>query len=418
MPSAPNGDPVRNGSTEAFRAATDTMPGRIVELAFTQSDPRRRGLQWDQRIDVTLGYPTGDTVVQVRLAGQRARVREAAGLPSPLYVLPNGNGIAYGQIELDAASRRYLLEHLEEISNSLTRGSAWVTLWDELLRGSLDAPGFLELAMRALPLESDELNAQQILSYVEGAYWRFIDEASRLAYAPRLESVLWTQLLAAPTQSLKSSYFRAYRDLAMTPEGVARLHRVWRRDEKVPGLTFSEVDEIAMALEIAVRGVQGWQEVLDEQFGRIQNPDRKSRFAFVRPALDADPVVRARFFESLADARNRGHEPWVTEGVAYLNHPLRAAASVRFIAPSLRLLRELQRTGDIFFPKNWMDATLSGHSSPAAARTVRQFLATLPASYPARLRMTIEASGDMLFRAAAVPRQQRSSSTAPRRSVR
>ena len=31
--------------------------------------------------------------------------------------------------------------------------------------------------------------------------------------------------------------------------------------------------------------------------------------------------------------------------------------------PSLDLLVDIQQTGDIFFPKRWMDATLGGHRS-------------------------------------------------------
>jgi aminopeptidase N len=154
-----------------------------------------------------------------------------------------------------------------------------------------------------------------------------------------------------------------------------------------------------MALEIAVRQVADWRAVLDEQLERTENPDRKARFAFVMPALDADPEARARFFGRLRDVKNRAHEPWVLEALIYLHHPLRARASERSVGPSLEMLREIQRTGDIFFPKRWMDATLSGHTSPAAARTVRAFLASLPPSYPPRLRMTIESSADQLFRA-------------------
>ena len=55
------------------------------------------------------------------------------------------------------------------------------------------------------------------------------------------------------------------------------------------------------------------------------------------------------------------------EGLCYLHHPLRAAASEKYIPPSLDMLREIQRTGDIFFPKRWIDATLGGHSSPPSA---------------------------------------------------
>ena len=47
-----------------------------------------------------------------------------------------------------------------------------------------------------------------------------------------------------------------------------------------------------------------------------------------------------------------------------------------------------------------MDATLSGHSSARAARTVRTFLDALPAHYPERLRRVVLSSADTLFRTA------------------
>jgi aminopeptidase N len=151
-----------------------------------------------------------------------------------------------------------------------------------------------------------------------------------------------------------------------------------------------------------VRGVPTWKEVLQQQLARTENPDRQARFAFVMPALDADPAVRDAFFASLAQAENRRHEPWVLEGLAYLHHPLRAAHAERYIPPSLEWLQEMQRTGDIFFPKGWIEATLDSHHSLAAAATVRNFLAALPPSYPPRLRMIVEVSADGLFRASRI----------------
>jgi aminopeptidase N len=90
----------------------------------------------------------------------------------------------------------------------------------------------------------------------------------------------------------------------------------------------------------------------------------------------------------------------VLEALTYLHHPLRAEASLHYIGPSLAMLEEIQRTGDIFFPKRWMDATLSGHSSASAARMVRTFLAELPPEYPDRLRRIVLSSADDLLRAA------------------
>jgi aminopeptidase N len=154
-----------------------------------------------------------------------------------------------------------------------------------------------------------------------------------------------------------------------------------------------------MAMELAVRDVAGANRILDTQYERIRNPDRRHRFAFVRPALSANTSDREASFERFRRIENRRREPWVLEAQRYLNHPLREAHARRFIGPSLELLREIQRTGDIFFPKRWMDATLGGHRSGEAAATVREFLGR-QAEYPERLRWTILSAVDELARAA------------------
>jgi aminopeptidase N len=97
--------------------------------------------------------------------------------------------------------------------------------------------------------------------------------------------------------------------------------------------------------------------------------------------------------------KNRRREPWVLEGLLYLHHPLRAAQSEKYIRPSLDLLIEIQRTGDIFFPTRWMNATLSGHNTKSSADIVRTFL-NEHQDYPIRLRRIILQASDELFRAA------------------
>jgi aminopeptidase N len=119
------------------------------------------------------------------------------------------------------------------------------------------------------------------------------------------------------------------------------------------------------------------------------------------PALSGDPGTRDRFFEGLKDAKNRTHEPWAADGLYYIGHPLRAHESEKYVRPGLELLREIQRTGDIFFPGDWMAALVGGRNSPQSAATVRQFLEEQK-DYPIRLRRTILQSADMLFRASGI----------------
>jgi aminopeptidase N len=354
---------------------------------------------------VTLGYPDSQKDVDVYVSGRDSVVRDVARLPKPLFILPNGGGLAYGLFILDPDSARYLLENMSHVRDPLTRGSAWVTLWDNVLEGHIAPGAFIDAAMRVLPDESDEQNVQRVLAYVSRGFWRYLSQEQRNARSRALEQALRAGIARAGTTSLKSAWFSAFRDDVLTADGVAWLTRIWRREETIPGLPFVETDEITMAMELAVREAPGWEQILQAQLDRTQNPDRKARFAFVMPALSADPQVRAGAFERFRQLENRRREPWVSESLAYLNHPLRAADAERFIRPGLELLADVQRTGDIFFPSAWTGSLLWGHDSAQAAGIVRDFLAQ-QLQYPERLRWTVLTAADDLFRAASFAPQR------------
>jgi aminopeptidase N len=381
--------------------------------AFAQRDPvSGRSLVWNQRVTLTVGSATQIVTRSVRLDFAKpttsvylVHVGPAFGFADIQYVLPTGGGLAYGEFVLDPKSRDYLTRHLHEVPDPLTRGAALVTLWEEMLGGRVTPQAMFEMLVRALPKESDELSAQRLLTLLQRTFWKFLAAADRDRRAPALERLLREGLDRAKTPSLKSAWFNALRDTARTPETLNWIERVWKQTERVPGLTLAEPDYITLALELAVREILTWKTVLDEQSARIQNPDRKAQFEFVRPALSADAAERKAWFDALAEVTNRRRESWVLQGLTYLHHPLRAADGEPYIDASLERLREIQRTGDIFFPKRWMDATLSGHRSASAARKVSRFVERLPKDYPERLRRIIVSSADELFRASRVQHQ-------------
>jgi aminopeptidase N len=378
-----------------------TSGGHLARLTLTQHDPdAARGLVWTQQIDVVLGYQNRLEHIPVHLSEASVDVAKARGQPQPLFILANGGGIAYGEVHLDAASREWLATNITHIRDPLTRASAWLTLWDAVLDGELQTSRLIELALDALPREPDELTVAEILRKLRIAYWRFTPDAARLLLAPRVEEVLRTELMRAPTESLKGAYFGALRNVALTPASIEWLTSVWAGRATIPGLTLAEPDYIALAVDLAIRNGPHWQSIVDQQLARTKNQDRRDRLTFVAPALSSDADERERFFKSLADVKSRQHEPWVLDGLRALHHPLRAESSEKYLQPSLALLREIQQTGDIFFPKGWVDATLGGHSSTTAADTVRAFVAGLDASYPDRLRRIVLSSADPLFRAA------------------
>jgi len=379
----------------------DLAGDTITQLGWSQRDPDSLGVLWKQQLSPTLVY--ADTVrrFSADLTRRRRLVPAARGAPRPLFALANGDGLPYGRFVPDSISMSGLVQHLPGVHDEVLRAAGWLTLWDAMLEGRLPPMTLLDVALRMLETESSELTDQRVLADLRELYWRFLTPVTRQTVAPGLESFLWTRLGQAKTRSLKATYFNAFRDVAITPAALRRLERLWRGTERVRDLPLAERDLTALAENLAVREVPGWEAILRTQRNRITNPDRRARFEFVMPALSADTAVRDALFERLRDATNREHEPWVLSAVGYLHHPLRAERAERYILPSLELLEEVQRTGDIFFPLGWLDATLDGHNTPTAAAIVARFLDSRP-DLSARLRGKVLQAADGLDRSARI----------------
>ncbi len=378
--------------------------GRILKFDLEQSDPKKKNRKWMQHFNLRLGYDEGDNIHPVFMNKRRVTVHDVKGLPLPNYILPNGKGVGYGYFKMDDASRSYLLANLPQIKDPMVRGTAWLNIWDDMLYGHAIPSQVIELGLKALESENDILNIQRILGRINSAYWSYLTQEQRIGLAEKLEKSYQSHLDRAESISLKSTFFRSLRSITLTDSGYTWLKRVWAKEESISGLPLSERDYIALASELALRGKSDNQAILNSQLDRINNPDRKARFAFIMPALSNEENVRDEFFESIKKEENRAREPWVQSAVGYLNHPIRAVSAEKYILPSLELLEEIQRTGDIFFPARFISATLGGHQSENAVQIVNSFLDDRP-DYSSQLRLKILQAADGLYRSANILNQ-------------
>ena len=213
---------------------------------------------------------------------------------------------------------------------------------------------------------------------------------------PALERELWAALTKNPAPNAKKQLFKTYQSIALTPAAQMRLYQIWQTQQAPAGVKLTEDDYTALALALAVRDYAAPVPILPAQLARIKNDDRRQRLQYLMPALAADVATRDAFFESLRTKAGRAKEAWVTAALGYLHHPLRQAASEKYLPASLELLQEIQLTGDIFFPYSWLQATLGSYQSPTAAATVRAFLAAHPGYNPPLRAKLLQASDDLL----------------------
>jgi len=369
-----------------------------TDVLVQQQDPLGGGRLWPQTLTVLAGDSQNYTATVVE---SNQSVVHIAGIADAKFILPNGSGVEYGSFILDQQSQLYLIDNVTSFDSSLVRGAIWITLWDQVLEQRLDPREFLDAVLGALPREQDEQLVSRLLGYLSGVYWRFLPAEIRSGLSAEIEELLWAQVESERSQSSRSAFYSAYRSLAISTDGVARLRRLWQGDEEVTGLPLSEVDKINLASELAIRGVPDSVEILTRQEELIENPDRLARFLFLRDSLAQQSEVRSRFFDSLRFEENRSREAWVGTGLDNLHHPLRAESAEQYILPALELIEEIQATGDIFFPARWLSATLGSHTSVMAAETVMGFLNQSESLSP-RLRLKVLQSADGVFRSAKV----------------
>lgn len=361
-------------------------------------DVADRDLLWQQPVVLAIGSK-GTVHTQVaELHADQTRI-ELPGADRPDFILAGADGVGYGRFELDQASRQFLLANIHDLASGLHRAVAWQHLWEEVLEARVPALELYDSLLVAVNREQDPLIAQQLLGRLQEIWWRYLTDQERRARVAALEASLWQALTDADNAGQKGAYFNTLIDITMTGSGLTLLSDIWYMRRDIPGLPLQEQQFINLAESLALKGVPDAEAILDAQQQRISNPDRLDRFRFVRPALAQSPEERADYFRSFADPANRRQESWVLDATRLIHHPLRARSAIPLILPALMLLEEIQQTGDIFFPLRWLNATLDGHSSMAAAEIVEQFLHQQADMEP-KLRAKLLQAADGLQRAA------------------
>ena len=331
------------------------MPEYSVDIDGTvlQRDPWGRGLKWPQDIDVT-------RIGDVRLL--------------------NVSGKGYGFFAHDTQSLDYSMEHIRDFDRPLQRISILANLYENYLDGRIPALRLAGFLTGFAATEKEPLLVSTALSYLSSLAYH-----GEAALSEEIESQL--EKLARDTSlgNEQSTAFKSLTGFFRNPELADELYRIWKEMEPWPGVKLSENDYTSLAFQLAIRFPERCENILQEQRTRISSADRLREFDFLRPSVSPDRAVRDSVFNSLLLPENRRVEPWAESALSYLNHPLRQDSALDYIRPALEALEEVQRTGDIFFPKRWVAATLQGHSSPEADAIVDSFLEEHP-DYPPLLK--------------------------------
>ncbi len=307
-------------------------------------------------------------------------------------IIPNIDGRGYGLFLLDRKQREWMMENMTTTDDDLMRESFAIMLNEcyeqsEFFKHKLSSRRWLDFLLGYIPSERNFLVGSTLGGFIAQP---MLDVGT----ATDEERLLYI----ADTHSDRSLARNLKLTLARTMRSERIIEHYYDKWLNLSDAELNESDYMAIAYELAVRLPERYDFILSTQLERITNPDRRAQFAFIIRGAHPDKAARDELFASLMEPANRRPEPWTASLLALLNHHTRQADAVEYIYPALEELQEVQRTGDIFFPRNWVGSLLAGHSSMRALREVNRFLNDNP-DYPVLLWKKIRQATWHLHRA-------------------
>ncbi len=183
---------------------------------------------------------------------------------------------------------------------------------------------------------------------------------------------------------------------ASTAETASELEALWRGERTGSG-RLPESLALRLAVRLALLAPDRAAEIVDRQLHATEDASRRGQLEFIAPALGTDAVARDGLLTRLVAGEGRG--VWQVAALRLLNHPLRGEATLDYLEPGIAHAAALRKRGDIFLPRQWLEALFFGHGTTEAAARIR---VAADAAHAPRFRSLLLETADPVFRAAAI----------------
>jgi aminopeptidase N len=316
----------------------------------------------------------------------------------PALVLLNGSGKGYGWFLLTEADIQYISLNYHNLKDATVRGVVSINMHENFLQGHATSQDYYSFLMHALEHENNQLLQNYLLDNLSVWAQNFGDYSRNDLYQQQVDKLLWSKVITLPSSSA-SAFFDMWLKLTRMPESGQKMQAIYKGKLSTGNLQLNDQQKTQLVLETILREPASHDELVKSEMNRIGNPDRKSRFEFILSAVSKIKEDRDGFFSKLTYPAHRNPEPWVIDALYFLHHPLHPEQGLSYIPTSLEMLTEIQLTGDIFFPQNWLNAILQGYSNPEVAAMIDRFLAN-QRMLSENLKLKLLQSSDIITRSA------------------
>lgn len=365
--------------------------GTITSFELVQKAEDNGTGIWPQTFEITLVYADTMLTLKSDITNKITSLLKAKGLPKPDAILYNSNGLGYGVFPI----KNSYLKNIPQLKDPIIRGYSYINIYENVLIGNILPLDAFQLYKESLAVEKNELVLNLVSRYLNSIFWKYLTPEQRQQYQGNLEKQLVGLLKSNLPNGVKKILFSRFQSIAYSDSGKNLLYEIWSESVKIDNLKLNQDDYTSMALDLSFYGHVKHQEILEKAQAAIKNPDKLKRFEFLVPVVSNTKEERDTFFESLKEEQNRTKENWTLSALDYLHHPLRQKESIKYLKPSLELLDEIQKTGDIFFPKGWLNNSIGNYSNAEAFVIFETFMEENKDLNPALQKKLLQASDDL-----------------------
>ena len=353
---------------------------KLGEDSILQKDAVNENSKWIQKIKIYT-FEKNPNPLYKDAVGIQSVLLNNSSQPIKLwskatFIFPNYEDYGYGIFLLDEKSRNYILANIQNEKDDFLRSMMWGALWDSVREAELNPKDYVELAVKNISGEKDELTIQTILSRVSTAMNYYLSEKQSAELAPRLEKVLLERMNAAETLGQRIVFYRAFLNLAASAESRQRLKEILSGKSEIQGLKLKTKDKFDIVARLLILNDADAPKLL-EDLAKTETSDEAKRYAYAARAGIATAENKGKFFADFLNNKEIS-ESYIESAAAPFNSVRHAEMTLPFLEKAIAELPNLKRTRKIFFVNNWLGAFIGGQRSEQALAIVNKFLADNP----------------------------------------
>ena len=374
--------------------------GKISSFLLNQKDVLEEGYLWPMANQILLisaipphskaeSAHTDIQSIKVEWNTAAFPVAESIGKPCPSLVFANEGDYGYGRFLLDPASEAMAASLFDPqsprtenpgmfatVSNDadpLRRTMLWGALWDYVHVARSSPRGYVELALKSLPAETDESLARIQGDRIAMALHSYLSDAARKQLAPRVESIVADRMLNAPALGLRIVSFRTFTGIAETPDALRQIKDLLKGKLAVPGLTLKLLDRWNLVGHLVAMGDPEAQAIYAAEKARDQSGEGQ-KYAYAAEAGAPSAEIKARYFDEYLHSQSI-QEDWITQSLRPFNSWNQTALTEPYLTQALNELPEIKLHRKIFFLGAWLGAFIEDQNSADAQAVVHAWLA-------------------------------------------